>query len=87
MIDLYYTYISVDPYSRTVEENWRLFKTGLLESITKYVPQKAIRNQKSMPWINHDIKHCMKQRKRLYNRAKKLINMKTGLYTVQQEMK
>jgi len=54
-----------------VEENWQLFKAGLLENITKYVPQKVIRNQKSWPWISYDIKHCMKQRKHLYNRAKR----------------
>jgi len=67
MVDLYNAYTLVDPYSRTVEENWQLFKSGLLESITKYVPQKVIRNQKSLPWINYDIKRCIKQRKRLYN--------------------
>jgi len=60
--------ISVATDSRTVEENWYIFKTGLLESVTKYVPQKVIRNQRSLP---HDIKRCMKQRKRLYNQAKR----------------
>ena len=71
MIDLYNNQLSINPCSKTVEENWQLFKTALLESISKYVPQKVIRNQKKLPWINCDIKRCMKQRKRLYNRAKK----------------
>jgi len=42
MIDLCNGFISADPDSRTVEENWYIFKTGLLESVTKYVPQKVI---------------------------------------------
>ena len=71
MIDLYNNQLSINPCSKTVEENWQLFKTALLESISKYVPQKVIRNQKKLPWINCDIKRCMKQRKRLYNRARK----------------
>ena len=71
MIDLYNNQLSINPCSKTIEENWQLFKTALLESISKYVPQKVIRNQKKLPWINCDIKRCMKQRKRLYNRAKK----------------
>ena len=48
MIDLYNIYMSVNPYSKTAEENWQLFKTGLLESIIKYVPQKTIRNQERL---------------------------------------
>ena len=70
MMDLSNTFLSSDPYSRTVEENWQLFKTCLQDSVSKNVPQKTIRNQNSLPWINHDIKCSMKKRKRLYDRAK-----------------
>ena len=49
MIDLYNNQLSINPCSKTVEENWQLFKTALLESISKYVPQKVIRNQKNYP--------------------------------------
>jgi len=45
--------MSVNLYSKTVEENWQLFKTGLLEK--HYQICTTIRNHQNLPWINCDI--------------------------------
>jgi len=34
------TFMSPDPFTRTVEENWQLFKTCIQDSIIQHVPQK-----------------------------------------------
>ena len=41
MSDLCNTFMSSDPYTRTVEENWQLFKTCIQDSVNQYVPQKT----------------------------------------------
>ena len=69
MMDLCNTFLSSDPYRRSTEENWQLFKTYLKVSVSKNVPQKAITNHSSLPWINNDIKRRMR-RKRLYDCVK-----------------
>jgi len=38
--------------------------------IDKHVPHKTIRSNKSLPWINHQIKKDIKTQKGLYNTAK-----------------
>ena len=37
----------------TVDENWNFFKTTILTSVKKYVPQKTISEKQNVPWINH----------------------------------
>jgi len=59
-----------DPYSKSVNDNWINFKTALLQSIQKHIPQKTCKSQKDLPWLNHDIKKDMRNRKRLYDHAK-----------------
>ena len=47
------------------------FKKSIHEALEKYVPKCLIKASRRIPWITHAIKQKMKQRKRLYDRAKK----------------
>ena len=37
----------------------------------KHIPSKLVKSQDKLPWINSSIKQKMKQRKRLYDKAKR----------------
>ena len=65
------TFLASSPSKRNVEENWCTFKAKLAEVMKAHIPQKTIRTRTSLPWISHEIKRKMKQRQRLYNRAKR----------------
>ena len=43
----------------------------LIESIQKHIPQKTCKSQRDLPWLNHNIKKGMHNRKCLYDRAKR----------------
>ena len=58
-----------DKTNYTVEENWNFFKTTILSSVKKYVPQKTISGKENVLWINHTIKRLIGQRQRRYNVA------------------
>jgi len=66
------TFLSSDPYSNSIQENWDNFKQAINNAITSNIPQTMSRPSKELPWINHSIKKQMKQRKKLYNKAKRL---------------
>ena len=57
-------------HSRTVQDNWNLFRSSLLDSVSKHVPRKFIKSQRDLPWLNHETKNSMHHRKQLYNIAK-----------------
>ena len=63
-------FMSCDPHSRTVENNWNHFKSSLQVTIIKHIPQKVIKSKHDLPWLNHIIKSKMRHRKHLYDVAK-----------------
>ena len=63
-------FMSSNPHSRTVEDNWNLFKSALHNSAIKHIPQKSIKSRHDLPWLNNEIKTCMHHRRQLYNIAK-----------------
>jgi len=65
------TFISSNPLSLSVEQNWLEFKTAISETLLKNVPHKTVRSCNHLPWINRQIKKDMKIRKRLYNKARR----------------
>ena len=65
-------FISSDPYSNTVQENWERFKQAINSAISANIPQTMSRATRELPWINQNIKRQMRQRKKLYNKAKHL---------------
>ena len=62
-----------DPLQNLVEKNWQLLKDAIQKSI---IPSKLTKSRDKLPRINSSIKQKMKQRKRLYDKAKR-----TGNYT------
>ena len=66
------TFISTDPDKNSVEQNWLLFKGAIHEALEKYIPKRQIKTSRCIPWITHAIKLKMKERKQLYDRAKKI---------------
>ena len=65
------TFLTSDPLSRSVEQNWLQLQAAISEAVSKYVPHKIIQSCNHLPWINKQIKKDMKTRKHLYNKAKK----------------
>ena len=64
-------FLQSDLASKSVDSMWSEFKDAIYECIDKHVPHKTIRSNKSLPWINHQIKKDMKIWKRLHNTAKR----------------
>ena len=67
MVKLIGVFMSGNPLLRTVEENWNLFKSALLNSVSEHIPQKSIKSCRDLPWLNHEIKNSMLRRRQLYN--------------------
>ena len=63
-------FLSANPYTRTVEANWTDFKNIIMQGLQKFIPQKQVRSSNHIPWLSRQIKHKIKERKRLYNIAK-----------------
>ena len=65
------TLLASDPATKTVEENWGDFKTTLISTSKKHIPQKTITGKKSLPWLNTRIKRLIRQKQRRYNTARR----------------
>ena len=63
-------FFSENPYQRSVEENWVIFKEAIHNIIERNIPTKIMRSHKDLPWLHYLIKCKMKRRSRLYIRAK-----------------
>ena len=46
MVKLKDMFMSNNSHSRTVQDNWNLFKSSLLDSVSKHVPQKSIKSRR-----------------------------------------
>ena len=64
------TFFEHYPYRRTIQDNWHLFKTSIIDIIEKFVPTKVIKPHKNVPWLNQFIKQKMRLRNKLYVHAK-----------------
>ena len=60
-------FLSEDPYSRSVEDNWNLFKSALKQSMDKHIQQKKIISRWNLPWITTDIKRLCRRKKRAWD--------------------
>ena len=55
---------------RSVEDNWKDFK-GILQTVmATNIPQKVLSGRNHIPWMTYSIKKKIRQKQRLYNRAK-----------------
>ena len=53
-----------------VEETWEKFKSILMSAIEKYIPKKIISPRWDVPWLTKALKRQIRQKQRLYNKAK-----------------
>lgn len=60
----------VDFDSRTVEENWKLFKDKMLELCNQFIPKVNIRSSAEKPWFSHHIKKLLNKKQRHFRQAK-----------------
>ena len=72
MMDFQQHFLASDPYSNHIENNWQTFKTALHGTMIRNIPQRLSKKCKHLPWITHILKAKMRQRKSLYNTAKRL---------------
>lgn len=59
-------------HSRTVEENWVVFRDKLCSLVNQCIPLIKITNDKSNPWFTNSLKRFRNKKKRVYRSAKKL---------------
>ena len=64
-------FLSSEPYAKSVETNWTEFKNTIKQLMDEFIPQKQVQSSNHIPWLNHQIKHKIKERKRLYNIARR----------------
>ncbi len=59
------------PPDASVEHLWNEFKHRLTDSIKRNIPQKMVTGRWDVPWMTKLIKRKIRQKQRLYNRARK----------------
>lgn len=59
-------------YSRTIEQNWLLFKNKLNNLVDLFVPSVHIRSDDCNPWYNKALRSLNNKKKRLFRRARHL---------------
>lgn len=57
--------------SKTVTENYQLFKEIVNDTIKKHIPQKTLGSRWNLPWLTNTITRVIRKKKRLYNKAKR----------------
>lgn len=57
--------------SRSVEDNWVIFKNALTNLINRFIPIITIKTENTAPWYNQRLRRLNNKKKRLYRRANK----------------
>lgn len=70
-LNTFFEYLKETAYTRSVDENWRLYKQKLLSLISNYVPLVCIRGEMGRPWYTNLLKKLAQKKKRLFKVAKK----------------
>ena len=60
-----------NPTSRTIEENWKSFKSALHQAIIKHVPTTKSKTKRHLLWIKRNIKCEIRKKDRQYRKARK----------------
>ena len=60
--------------NKDIKTMWKHFKTSLLSSAERYIPSSHHRSSYNLPWVNRKIRKLLRQKKRLYNQAKRTNN-------------
>ena len=57
--------------TRSVDENWCMFKAHVMEMLKKHVPTKFLTSWYNLPWFNRRLKSLVRKKQNLYNWASK----------------
>ena len=64
-------FLSEDPFKRSVNDNWDLFKENLVNSMKKNIPQKKVSSRWNLPWMTPEIKRLCRKKKRAWDAGKR----------------
>ena len=64
-------FLASDPSSRTVDENWTIFKQHIATAMEAHIPSKMSKASPQLPWLSRDLKRMMRKREALYRKATK----------------
>ncbi|CAN8013206.1 unnamed protein product [Ixodes persulcatus] len=67
---LFYEFYVDGFHTRTVEENWRIYKTKLSQLTDTFFPLVHIRSNSNQPWFNKTLKSLGNKKKRPFRLAK-----------------
>jgi hypothetical protein len=65
-----HTFTEIEPTSRTVNENWIMFREAFSSILNKNIPSKTLNGKWNQPWINQNLKRQVKKKQRMYAKAK-----------------
>ena len=60
----------------SVEHDWSEFKDGIFKCMNENIPSKMSSMRNNTPWITPPIRRKLRQKQRLYNKAKETGNVK-----------
>ena len=66
--------------TNNTQEMWDYFKTNLLKTIDKNIPQKTNSSRYNLPWITRDLRRAIRKKQRIYNMAKKSNSKESWIY-------
>ena len=55
---------------RSVEDNWKLLKSHITDTLATHVASKYIRGKHHLPWLSRDLKKILKRKNKLYFKAR-----------------
>ena len=69
MRESYTAFLTSNPTSKPVDENWTQFKTDLLNATKEFISQKNLKQKNALPWCNSHIRLLIQKKQRRYNVA------------------
>lgn len=72
-LDIFYNTILMPSFeSRSIDENWSLFRDKMAALVERYVPLISISNDRTNPWFNRGLQKQRNKKKRLYKNARRV---------------
>ena len=56
-------------HTRTVDENWRIFKAHIMKMLEKHVPKKFLMTRYNLTWFNKRLRSLVHKEQNVYNPA------------------
>ena len=59
------------PETKSIQANWDQFKADIYNSINEFIPLRTLKNKRSPPWCNANIRRLIRKKQRCYNPARR----------------